>query len=178
LNELLDAMPLSRCTYRPEVISALLRRPPLRIPAIGFGFRGAGESYRTSGGVPLSAFRSDDLVTIRRADGVHDGELDWNRTGKDGDELLVSLGAGDWVAYDIVVPSPSRYRIAAALQPADAGRGPAVEISIDGSSVDVEEEGESTVQGTTGTLTAGRHLVRLTGLLRETLVRWVEVRPA
>jgi hypothetical protein len=178
LNQLLDAMPLSRCTYRPEVISALFRRPPLRIPAVGFGFRGAGESYRAARAVPLSAFRSDDLVTIRRADGVQDGELNWNHTRQDGDELLVGLGLGDWVAYDIVVPSPSRYQVAAALRPAQVHRGPAVDISIDGVSVDLEEEGESEVKGTTGRLTAGQHLVRLTGLLRETLVRWVEVRPA
>ncbi len=183
LDELLDAMPLSRCTYRPEVISSLLRRPPLKIPAVGFGFRGAGESYQTSSAVPLRAFRGDDLVTIRRADGVEDRELDWNHTGAAraaGEELFVSLGAGDWVAYDIVVPSPSRYQIVAALEAVGgaARPSPALDIAIDGESVGIDDPGDGTVGGITDQLTVGRHVVRLTGLLLETLVRSVEIRPA
>ena len=168
LNELVDAASISRCTYRSEVISSLLKRPPLKIPAVGFAFRGAGESYETSGAVPLRAFRGDDLVTIRRAEGVEGGELDWNHNGRVAgaatDELLVSLGAGDWVAYDIVVPSASRYQIVAMLQRPDT----AVDISVDGRSV----------RGTTVELPAGRHVVRLTGLSPETLVRSVEISPA
>jgi hypothetical protein len=166
LTELLDAMPLSRCTYRPEVISAVFRRPPLKIPAFGFSFRGEGESYRTSAAVPLPAFRSDDLVTIRRAAGSANGELDWNRTDgiarPSSDELLVSLGAGDWVAYDFVISSPSRLEIVVDSNPIAA-------VSIDGTVL--------TVEGATDQLTAGRHVVRLTGLSAETIVRSIEVSP-
>jgi len=184
LTELLDAMPLSRCTYRPEVISAIFRRPPLKIPAAGFGFRGAGNSYETSTADPLHAFRSDDLVTIRRTGGPSSGELNWNHNHGTAraaaDELLVKLGAGDWVAYDIVVRSPSRYQIAAAVQPAGGAmpRRPALDISIDGASIAVADAGEAMVKGSTQQLTPGRHVVRLTGLVPETLVRWVEVAPA
>ena len=184
LNELLDAMALSRCVYRREVVSAVLRRPPLKIPAFGFGFRGAGESYQTSAAVPLPGFRSDDLVTILRAGGIEGGELDWNRTDGIGrataDELLVSLGAGDWVAYDIVVPSPARFRIAVALKPTGtaAPQRAALDISIDGTALDVEDPNDATVSGTTDQLTAGRHVVRLTGVSSETIVRSIEVGPA
>jgi endoglucanase len=184
LDELLEAMALSRCTYHPEVISAVFRRPPLKIPAFGFGFRGAGESYETSAAVTMPGFRSDDLVTIRPAGVIVDGEVDWNRT--DGisraaaDELLVSLGPGDWVAYDIVVAAPSRFQIVVALKPAgEAERpGPALDLSIDGTRIAVEDPDQATLKGTTGQLTAGRHDVRLTGRLREALVRSIEVAPA
>jgi endoglucanase len=184
MNELVDAMALANCTYRPDVMSSVLRRPPLRIPAFGFGFRGAGESYKTRAAVPLPGFRTDDLVTIRRANGIEYGDLDWNRT--DGvaraaaDELLVSLHSGDWVAYDIAVRSPSRFQIAVALKHEDGGsrNGLAVDISIDGAGVAVKDSGDATLRGTTGELSAGRHVVRLTGLSGDSLVRWIELIPA
>lgn len=180
LYELLDAVPLSRCTYRSEVIAALFRRPPLKIPAVAFGFRGAGESYKTSAAVPLRDFRSDDLVTIHRSSGGEGGDLDWNHTGVErpaGDELLVGLGAGDWVAYDIAVSAPSRYRIVASVQPAGAVSHPGspVGISIDGTPVDVEAAGLHLVSGTTHLLFAGPHVIRVTALLGATLVSSIEV---
>ena len=36
----------------------------------------------------------------------------------------------------------------------------------------------NTVTGTTAQLTAGRHVVRLTGLSSDSLVRWIDVVPA
>jgi hypothetical protein len=182
LDELLDAMVLARCTYRPEVVSSILRRPPLKIPAFGFGFRGAGESYKTRAAVPLPGFRSDDLVTIRHANGVEYGELDWNRT--DGiaraaaDELLVNLRAGDWVAYDIVVRSPGRFQIVVALKPDGATAHETLAISLDGAAIDAGDPEPASVRGMTAELAPGRHVVRLTGLSGDTLVRWIDVIPS
>lgn len=176
LQELIEAMPLSRCTYRSEVLSALLRRPPLKIPAVGFGFRGAGNSYQTSSAVPLAGFRSDDLVTIRHASGLKNGELDWNHKhgaarSAEGD-LLVSLGTGDWVSYDIEMTEPASLDLLVASQ---AGHT-ALEISVDDTPLDIEAAGDGTLRATTnGLLSAGRHVVRLTGLAQETLVRSIEV---
>jgi hypothetical protein len=184
LERLIEAMALSSCTYRPEVISAILRRPPLKIPGFGFGFRGPGESYQASAAVPLHAFRNDDLVTIRHADGIEDGALDWNRTSgllrAPEDELLVSLGPGDWVAYEIVVQAAARFQVAVALRQGDApaGRYPTFGISVDGAPVEAGEADGSTVRGSTRRLGAGSHEVRLTGLSGNTLVRWLEVLPA
>jgi endoglucanase len=173
LDELLDAMHASRCRYRPEVISAIFRRPPLTIPGFGFGFRGRGESYETAAGVPLPTFRSDDLVTIRRAGGTDGREPDWSRTPRaTADGLLVGLGPGDWVAYDIVVSSSSRFQIVVTSEP------PVLEISVDGTRIDLDESAEGVVRGTTPRLNEGRHVVRLTGLLRESLIRSIEVAPA
>lgn len=183
LTELLDAMPLARCAYRSEIVSALLRRPPLRIPAFGFGFRGAGESYKSSAAAPMDAFRSDDLVTIRRSNGKEDGVLDWNRTDSlvraAGNELLVSVGAGDWVAYEFVVQSTSRVQIVVALQSASGAThpDPALEITVDGESLGAEDPDESSLRGMTRQLSAGSHILRLTGLLSDTFVRWIEIMP-
>ncbi len=114
----------------------------------------------------MPGFRSDDRVTIRRAAGSANGELDWNRTDgiarPSSDELLVSLGAGDWVAYDFVVRSPSRFEIVVKSNAIAA-------VPIDGTVLGVE--------GATDQLTAGRHVVRLTGLSEETIVRSIEVSP-
>jgi hypothetical protein len=121
----------------------------------------------------LPTFRSDDLVTIRRAGGTDGREPDWSRTPRaTADGLLVGLGPGDWVAYDIVVSSSSRFQIVVTSEP------PVLEISIDGTRIDLDESAEGVVRGTTPRLNEGRHVVRLTGLLRETLIRSIEVAPA
>ena len=178
LNELIDATSLSRCTYRSEVISALLRRAPLKIRAVGFGFRGAGKSYQTSDAIPLDDFRSDDLVTVRQADGREPGALEWGHAGdpaRPENELQVSLGKGDWVAYDVAITVPGQVRLSVELNPAEST---ALDISIDGTKLAVDTAADSwMVRATTSTLGAGRHVVRLTGRGSETLVRWIEVAP-
>jgi hypothetical protein len=182
LDELLEALPVSRCTYHSEVFAALLRRPPLRIPASGFGFRGAGISYETSSGVPLPGFRSDDLVTIRHAGGSKNGELDWHHTrGAEhvlDEELVVSVGPGEWISYDIEIAEPASIDLVVALggsRESEVGH-PALEIAVDGDGLRVEAAGGGDVRATTkGPLAAGRHVVRLTGLAEESLVRSIDV---
>ena len=177
LNELNDATSLARCTYRSEVISALFRRAPLKIPAVGFGFRGAGKSYQTSDGIPLTDFRSDDLVTIRSASGRDPGGLEWNHTGADRseDELVVSLRKGDWVTYDVAITEPGQVQLKVALQAAESR---ALDVSMDDTELEVDAAADrSMVRATTRRLNAGKHVVRLTGRASETLVRWIEVTP-
>ena len=180
LNGLLDAMHLARCTYRSELTSALLRRAPLKIPATGFGFRGAGRSYMTRDAVPLGAFRNDDKVTIRPAGGVD--ALDWGRAGRHSgppNEMLVSLLRGDWVAYDVTIAGPTRVHVTVACQP--NGHGGLVSplgIALDGAELDVAvAPDQSTVRAASSRLDAGLHVVRLTGRARETELRSIEVRP-
>jgi hypothetical protein len=148
----------------------------LKIPAVGFGFRGAGNSYQTSSAAPMAGFRSDDQVTIRHAGGSKNGELDWSHQqgvarSAEG-ELLVSLGIDDWVSYDIEIREPARLDLLVASQAGHA----ALELSVDDNSLKVEAAGDETVRATTNDLlSAGRHVVRLTGLAPETLVRSIEV---
>ncbi len=184
-EELLDAAVLSRCTYRTKVVSALLRRAPLKIPAVGFGFGGAGKSYKTSAAVPLRGFRGDDMVTIRHASGIEPREFDWHHTTGAAravdDELVVSLGTGDWVNYALELTSPTRLDLIVALKGGGArnlGR-PALDISVDDATLEGAAAGdETTVRATTnGILAAGNHVIRLTGLAPETFVRSIEAIP-
>ena len=107
-------------------------------------------------------------------------DLDWNHRGDAeraaGDELLVSLSAGDWVAYDVAASSASHYRVSVALH-AGLGESSELDVAVDGIRVELDGSNGETVQGVTPELAAGHHAVRLTGLAGETLVRWVEVRP-
>jgi hypothetical protein len=186
LTRLLNAMPLACCTYRSEVMSALLRRVPLTMPATGFGFRGAGVSYKTTAPTPLRGFRSDDQVTIRHAGGIEPPELDFHHTGgapRDvDDELLVSLGPGDWVRYDINVRDPAQLDIVVelgAVRTRQPDQAP-LELRIDGTAIDTRlgEDGSTVSAATNGIVLVGRHSVRLTGLARETLVRSVTAIPS
>jgi hypothetical protein len=147
----------------------------LTIPATGFGFSGADRSYKTKSGVPLEGFRSDDLVSIRRLDGHEARPLDWNRPASPlavEDGLVVSLGAGDWVAYEVVTTSPSRLGLTVRVDPEQPA---ALEISVDGSGLEVSSDRHETMRATTNELAGGRHIIRLTGVESETLVRSIGV---
>ena len=179
LNGLLDAMPLDRCTYRSEVISALLRRAPLTIPATGFGFRGAGRSYMTRDAVPFGAFRNDDKVTIRPARG---DALDWGRAGSHSgppNDMVVSLREGDWVAYDVTIAGPTQVQLSVECQPnGHPGLISPLGIAVDGDELAVAvAPGQSAVRAASSRLRAGLHVVRLTGRAHETELRSIEVRP-
>lgn len=183
LAGMLDALPLSRCTYRSEVISAVLRRVPLRIPAAGFGFRGAGVSYRSAAALPLRGFRSDDLVTIRHAGGAEPKKLDFHHASGEArsadDELLVSLSDGEWVAYDIGVVAPARLDLlveVTAVGERPTGKS-ALDLSVDGTSADVESINRDTSihAVTRGMVAPGRHVIRMTGRARETVIRSIRV---
>jgi endoglucanase len=108
LQELVDRSRLERCTYRPEVVNALLRRAPLTLPATGFSFRGEGRSYATTQARPHAGFRPDDAVTIRHAGG--EAPLEFHHTDgrprSDDEALTVKLEAEDWIASTFTSRGP------------------------------------------------------------------------
>ncbi len=126
LWEYLDNLALSRCDYRPEVVRSLLRRAPVRIPAVFYGYKGEGVSFGlskrnghgeailgatsengsekltspTQGGVQ---FRISDQTRIAfvqseraAANFAHGGGEEWAAD----DWLCVELSAGAWLLYD------------------------------------------------------------------------------
>jgi endoglucanase len=106
LRELLAAVPIDACRWQPDVVAAVTGVGPAVVPAWGFGFRGAGESYSVADGRPLPGIREDDAVTLAWA---HPGDNDPNpfQQGDDGRpylpaELLVAvLAAGDWLEFEL-----------------------------------------------------------------------------
>jgi endoglucanase len=105
-GELLVALRIENCVWQPEVVAALLAEAPTMLPAWGFGYRGAGESY--------SSRRGNSLAGIRTSDAV---DLQWAREGdnppnpfeqSDGraylptEELVVALEQGDWLEFELV----------------------------------------------------------------------------
>ena len=85
--------------YHPEVIQALLRRPPVRIPAAAYDAERI--ISRRQEGVSL---RRTSGATLLFADG-HRGKADWRRYGGESQpsdqEILLRLEAGDAVGYRV-----------------------------------------------------------------------------
>lgn len=106
LEALLAAMSIAECRWQPDVVAAVSAVAPAVVPAWGFGFRGAGESYDVADGMPLPGIREDDAVTLAWA---HPGGNDPNpfQQGDDGrpylpsEQLVVVLAPGDWLEYEL-----------------------------------------------------------------------------
>ena len=176
LTQLLEAMELDNCSYRPEVMSAILRRAPLRIPAVGFGFGGPGRSYLTSATARLDGFRSDDRVAIRDANGGPARDLHFDHTegvpNSSDDRLVVALGPGDWVAYELNVAQPNRLEVA--IDVLD-GAG-TIAIFVAGDAVPTESSADSRIQGQTAVpVPPGRHTLRVECVAGEVAIRGLEV---
>jgi hypothetical protein len=184
LRELLDNVDLSRCHYRNEVVSAVLRRAPLRLPATGFGFKGPGVSHQCADPHPLRGFRGDDQVTVRLVSGGEEPEEhDFHQTGgaprPESDAFVVVLAPGDWVAYgfDTVETRRLDVRIVLAGDAASSERLPLPDISIDRTPVDdsLNTAGSAFHATTRHVVEAGRHTLRVTGRAAQTLLRLIEI---
>jgi len=106
--ELLHNMRLENCVWQPAVIQAITAVDPVQIPAWGFGFRGAEQSFRTTTASPLEGMRATDHVTVRY---LHEGdriEHTFDHTDgrdyADSERLVVELQAGDWLEYELDRP--------------------------------------------------------------------------
>ncbi|MFD2671493.1 glycoside hydrolase family 5 protein [Marinicrinis sediminis] len=115
----LDHMKIENCKAYPEVTRSLLRRAPVRIPAIFYGYKGPGISYKVNHPVNRSqandldmqdkemrrclGFRENDGTDIRFITGQrttanfqHGGGEPW----QDDEKMCVQLEVDDWLAYD------------------------------------------------------------------------------
>ena len=104
----LENIYFDHCTYHAEVVDSILRRIPVRIPAVFYGFRGEGASFGISGKAEENiGFRVNDGVSIRFMKGSK-AVLNFKHTA--GEEwqpeewLFAHLKAGDWTAYEFAVP--------------------------------------------------------------------------
>ncbi|WP_116951667.1 glycoside hydrolase family 5 protein [Jiangella endophytica] len=166
LDDLLDRMRLERCTYRPEVVGAMLRRAPLHLPATGFAFGTAGSS-RPDDARPFPGFRSDDAVTIRFCG---DGDPVWTHdpNRRYADQFEVVLDAGDWVEYEVSLGGPAVLDVEVEL------RGDAIpDLALDG--VALATSGRTGRYRTPAPVTAGTHRLRVTATSDETALVGLEV---
>ncbi|MBJ6359763.1 cellulase family glycosylhydrolase [Paenibacillus sp. GCM10012307] len=105
LQDYLDHLPLEHCDYHPEVVNALLRKVPLRIPAIFYGYQGEGSGYHVGESVAHQlGFRQNDGTDIRFVHSEraipnfqHGGGEAWSEDEK----LSVRLKPDDWLAYEL-----------------------------------------------------------------------------
>ncbi|WP_019006545.1 cellulase family glycosylhydrolase [Cohnella laeviribosi] len=150
LGEYLDNLPLEACDYRPEVVRALFRRLPVRIPAIHYGYEGEGKSFGIAKRSAWeSGYRKSDGVEIRHLDGQPKTPPEgtgWHRWDPD-EKLCVQLAPGDWLAYDFTAGSPSgdesagRFRLRLRLAAPDGAAS--VAVSLNGETVgEVQAAGE------------------------------------
>ena len=111
-DDLLEAMKVENVRWQPEVVSALLASRPAVIPAWGYGFRGAGESYSVAARGGVAGIRDDDTVPLRWARKGDNPENPFEQS--DGrpyrvtEELVVDLSAGDWLEYEVAGAESAR----------------------------------------------------------------------
>lgn len=105
-DDLLEAMRFANCAVQPAVVAALLGERPTVIPAWGFGFRGAGESFSSTERALIPGIREADAVRLEWAnDGEHPAnpfEQSDGRTYRRSEQLVVRLAAGDWLEYEVI----------------------------------------------------------------------------
>ncbi|RCW50256.1 glycoside hydrolase family 5 protein [Paenibacillus prosopidis] len=111
LWEYLDNLSIERCLYRPEVVNALFRRPPVRIPAIFYGYKGGGTSFSIGKTAEKNiGFRVNDGMDIRFVESEREKPNFQHMKGEEWqpDELMyIQLAPNDWVAYEFTVTSIS-----------------------------------------------------------------------
>jgi endoglucanase len=167
LEELLHRMTITRCTYRPELVNAMFRRAPLRLPATGFSFKGSGESYGTTAASPRPDFRPDDDVTIRHATGPT-GSLNFHHTDgrprADDESLPVALRQGDWLSFDVELRHAAPVEVVVDLELATTDLAGALSVEVGRLSVIAEapSDRKQWLGRTMAPVPAGRVPLRLT----------------
>ncbi len=104
-DDLVDAMRIENCEWRPSVVAALLAEHPTVVPGWGFGYRGRDRSHSAAAPSPIAGIREADAVTLawvnpggnpenpfQQSDGRAYGPLE---------ELVAVLGEGDWLEYEM-----------------------------------------------------------------------------
>jgi endoglucanase len=179
LTDLLEGIRLERTDDRAEVLNAVLRRVPLRLPASGFGFGGRGIAYETGGADPMVDFRSDDLVTIRRASGPSGAvprfdHTDGRTRGPD-ERLEVALEAGDWVSYELTIDKPSRLRVRVESGWPEMTPGEAPIICIGSMRLPERVVRGGVEASSPAPMPAGRHAIKVLARAPETVIGSIEV---
>ena len=106
-TDLLGAVELRSCEYRPEVVNALFRRAPVALPAYGFTFRGAGVSYEVGQPDTDPVVRADETVALRRRDGAGTADFSYPPVDDEGATVVADLEAGQWIEFEVELAAGS-----------------------------------------------------------------------
>jgi endoglucanase len=103
-EDLLTNMRIENCGWQPDVVAAITGVAPSVLPAWGFGFRGAGESFSVAAGEPHAGIRADDAAGIRFARPGDNPENPFEQSDGRGyhaaEQLVVDLHDGDWLEFE------------------------------------------------------------------------------
>lgn len=198
----LDGLPLERCDYHPDVVHALFRRAPVRIPAVFYGYRGEGISFgfgdraegvrrmdrdaRDRNGRLAGGFRENDGTMIPFVDGNRTSPNFQHGRGEpwQADEwLCVQLEDGDWLAYDFELASACPVDVTVRLS-ASRGQGK-LAVLLDGASLSCSSacdpgrvEWENATFGGTDTVSADLHRITVAAQGGPVRVQWLHVTPS
>jgi endoglucanase len=104
-GDLLRAMRIEQCHWQPQIVAALLGNAPVVIPAWGFGFRGAGNSYSVNNGMALAGIREEDAAaiewTVAGENPANPFEQTNGRDYREDEQLVVHLAPGDWLEFEV-----------------------------------------------------------------------------
>jgi len=183
LWQYLDNLRFENCVYHADVVNALLRRPPLRIPAIFYGYKGAGESFFV--GKPAEhnvGFRVADGTDIRFVTGEREQATFEHGEGQlwqDDERMCLQLAAGDWAAYEFVAACAGGYE--AELRACAVDGAAELAAVIDGEPVvvggDVAAEWKSISLSGSRELAQGTHKLVLQAKRGSVRLEWLEIRP-
>lgn len=111
-DDLLELMRLENCVWQPDIVAALLAEHPAVVPAWGFGYRGAGESYSSSAASRIEGIRENDAVALEWArageNPANPFEQSDGRAYRVAEELVVRLQPGDWLEFELSGASGAR----------------------------------------------------------------------
>jgi hypothetical protein len=175
LDRYFQALPIGRCHYRKDVLNSVMRKAPLRISAVGYGHRGPGVSYGTSGSPsPHAEFRTADAVTVvARSDQAT--ALAWDHHGGSprsvDQELQVVLSAADWLTYEVVTVDCGFLAVEVVLASNTSEmREPCLLVKLDGRALPAVQAGDRLEARSPSTIAAGVHIIRLLALRSGTRV--------
>ncbi|GAA0378505.1 cellulase family glycosylhydrolase [Paenibacillus motobuensis] len=116
LREYLDNIRFDHCRYQPQVLGAVQRKLPLRIPAEYYGNQGEGTSY-TAPQLKRpndNPFRPNDKIPIsfiQKREGSPNFHLKPEEEWKDEERLCIELIAGASVSYPLHCDRPGEYAL-------------------------------------------------------------------
>jgi hypothetical protein len=174
------------CEYHPEIVNALLRKAPVRIPSIFYGYRGEDVSFGVKAKVEQHiGFRIQDGVKMFFVEGErdkanfqHGGGHRWH----DDERICVELAPGDWLAYEfMIVPEESKalYELTLLLS-SPHGEGKLLVTLDDQQSVSLDgigEAWETIVVEPMVSMEQGMHTIVVQAQHHPVRLEWLDIQP-